>query len=524
MMSIRKRKNHIFRKVLCILLIFILLIVSIGVYQKLTSYQPEEIVYGQSGAGRDLLAYRYGEGENVAVLCFGIHGWEDGFDQDGELLYQTGKSLCRMLSREYSSLIEDRNWSVYVLPLLNPDGLYNGWSSDGPGRCTTHILDDNGNSVYGEGLGIDMNRCFPYRFEVEEDSRNYTGKAPLGTAEARALAEFVENVKGSDCNYLVDTHGWYNQIIVNTDTSGLLYNCFNASFSGNYASLESGCGYFSAWAAYEVGYDEACLFEFPPVSSARKFQTNGYQRKYCSAIRSLLEQGGNCTRVPPQSNETDPDNVVEAFAVQHGLHMSDYPAELLDMLERNPETESFVLNYPLEYGKSHEIDMTEYEGSEQVPLFMQWDPRWGYLDYGSSVVGLSGCGPICLAMAGAYVTGDYETFRPDKIVEFALDEGYRIPETGTSWSLISEGGELLGLDVTEIPLDEDRIIQNLEVGNPIICVVGPGVFTTQGHYIVLAGYEGGLFRVNDPNSHANSERLWSYDEIQDQIQNLWVIR
>ena len=88
----------------------------------------------------------------------------------------------------------------------------------------------------------------------------------------------------------------------------------------------------------------------------------------------------------------------------------------------------------------------------------------------------------------------------------------------------SEGGEELGLDVTELTLDYDRIVANLEVGNPIICVMGPGDFTSSGHFIVLTGVEDGLLTVNDPNSYARSEQLWDFFQIQDQIENLWAIR
>lgn len=523
-MKNRKKKPQIFCAVCCVLVITVLLIGSINIYQKLFAYHPEKIVYGTSGAGRELVAYRFGEGENVAVLCFGLHGWEDGFDEDGQLLCETADTLCQMLSRKYDSLIDCNNWSVYVLPLLNPDGLYDGWSCNGPGRCTTHILDETGNPVFADGFGIDMNHCFPYRFTVVDDSRNRSGKEPLAAAEARALAEFVESVKGNGCNYLVDTHGWNNQIVVSTDAAGLLYRCFSEPFSAEYASLENTCGCFSAWAAYVADYDEACQFEFPPVSSAEQFQKDDYQSKYCSAICTLLEQGGNTDFPKHQDSPSDPVNVVEVFAARNGLQLSDYPTELLDLLKRNPETEEFVLHYPMEYGKIHEIDMTEYQRSNSVPLFIQWDPRWGYMDYGSSIVGLSGCGPMCLSMAGAYVTGDYETFRPDRIVAFALEEGYRVPDKGTSWNLITEGGNKLGLNVSEISLDEESVIQNLKAHNPIICIMGPGIFTADGHFIVLTEYENGQIRINDPNSHENSEHLWSFEEIQDQILNLWVIR
>jgi hypothetical protein len=54
--------------------------------------------------------------------------------------------------------------------------------------------------------------------------------------------------------------------------------------------------------------------------------------------------------------------------------------------------------------------------------------------------------------------------------------------------------------------------------------MGPGDFTSSGHYIVLSGCEDGLIRVNDPNSYQNSVKLWRYEDIESQFRNLWVIR
>ncbi len=210
------------------------------------------------------------------------------------------------------------------------------------------------------------------------------------------------------------------------------------------------------------------------------------------------------------------------YAREHGLSFGEYPGSLIELLERNPETEAFVLEYPLWEGEDY--DLSEYAGSEAVPLFMQWDQRWGYETYGSDVIGITGCGPTCLAMAGYYLTGDGETFDPAAVAAFAQKNGYYSPGSGSSWTLISEGGPRLGLDVTEIPLVKKRMTDNLAVGNPIILAMGKGDFTTSGHYIVLTGLEDGKFRVNDPNSYANSQRLWSYEEIESQIRNIWVIR
>ena len=106
------------------------------------------------------------------------------------------------------------------------------------------------------------------------------------------------------------------------------------------------------------------------------------------AGQGLLPAGGTGGELPKE---------IAAFAQENGLTAQDYPQEIVALLERNPETEEFVLNYPLEHGKPHDAALTEEETAASTPLFLQWDKRWGYLDYGDSVAALSGCGPeMCI--------------------------------------------------------------------------------------------------------------------------------
>ena len=223
------------------------------------------------------------------------------------------------------------------------------------------------------------------------------------------------------------------------------------------------------------------------------------------------------------SAKGSPEAIIKEYANSHHIAYSEYPEEIVELFERNEETRDFVLSYPEEHNKKHEVDMSEYENCETVPLFMQWDKRWGYIKYSGDVAGLTGCGPVCLSMVAYYLTKDPD-MSPDQIMKFATSHGYSTNGNGSKWTLISKGGEKLGFDVTELPLDETRIVNNLQAGVPIICVMGPGHFTTTGHFIVLTGYEDGKISVNDPNSHKNSERTWTYDEIKDEIRNIWAIR
>lgn len=217
---------------------------------------------------------------------------------------------------------------------------------------------------------------------------------------------------------------------------------------------------------------------------------------------------------------SEEEKIVKSYAEAMGISYGEYPESLIELYERNPETEEFVLGYP--FREDLPLDLSAYEGSETVPLFLQWDPMWGYKTYGSDVIGITGCGPTCLAMVGYYLTGD-ENMTPDKIAAFAWKNGYYASGYGSSWTLISEGAAKLGLTAKELPLVKKKMVDALEAGSPIILAVGEGDFTTTGHYIVLSGMEEGLFRVNDPNSRLNSEKLWSYEQLEGQIRNIWVI-
>lgn len=212
---------------------------------------------------------------------------------------------------------------------------------------------------------------------------------------------------------------------------------------------------------------------------------------------------------------------IKAFAEEKGISYGEYPRYIIELYQNNPETKEFVLNYP--FREDIAIDLSAYEGSTTVPLFLQWDPMWGYEPYGSSCIAVTGCGPTCLAMVGYYLTGD-PNMTPRQIAGFAEKNGYYEAGYGSSWTLISEGAGKLGLEAQELPLVKKKITDALEEGAPVILAMGPGAFTSSGHYIVLTGVAEGQFTVNDPNSRVNSGRLWSYEELESQIRNIWAIR
>lgn len=217
-----------------------------------------------------------------------------------------------------------------------------------------------------------------------------------------------------------------------------------------------------------------------------------------------------------QTEKEEIDEMIER------LQEEGYPESLIELLGKHPEAKEFVMGYWKNKDKEVDIDLSHEVKAGEIPLFLQWDKRWGYQIYGDDFLAVTGCGPTCLSMVICGLGGETD-WTPLAVAQMADREGYYVDGIGSSWDLMVSGAEQLGLVAYSVSYDESSILTELQNGNPIICVVGPGDFTTSGHFIVLAGVdEDGNIIVRDPNSKVNSETPWSLEEIMPQIQNLWT--
>ena len=201
-------------------------------------------------------------------------------------------------------------------------------------------------------------------------------------------------------------------------------------------------------------------------------------------------------------------------------HKDQYPEELIQLLEGNAETVDFVLGYPEKKDAAPAETVGDVTQGE-IPLLLQWDERWGYAYYADDMIAINGCGPTVISMVAAGLTGD-NTITPYRVAQFSAENGYYAGDSGTSWSLMTEGARQFGIYGEEMGLSESEVLTALENGHPIICSMRPGDFTTTGHFVVLTGVEDGKIRVNDPNSRERSGKLWDYSRLEYQINNLWV--
>lgn len=202
------------------------------------------------------------------------------------------------------------------------------------------------------------------------------------------------------------------------------------------------------------------------------------------------------------------------------MNSTQYPKQLQELALKNEEALEFVYDYPTEHVKEHTIDLTEEASMDSVPLFVQWDKRWGYEKYSGNFFAASGCGPTTLSMVVVYLTHNRDA-SPIAVAKYSKEAGYSVDGSGSSWTLVSEGCRHYGVKAKTVALDESRMKAELDAGHPIVVNVGPGDFTDTGHFMVITGYDDEGFSINDPNSIEKSGKRWLFKNISSQIRAVW---
>lgn len=207
----------------------------------------------------------------------------------------------------------------------------------------------------------------------------------------------------------------------------------------------------------------------------------------------------------------------------YGHGEKELPESLRKLYVVNEEARDFVLAYDEKKNKHFKIDLTREVTKGTVPALLQWDERWGYEKYGEGLIAVNGCGPTTLSMVYMGLSGD-TSMHPLAMAKLAEEKGYYVSGSGSAWSMMKDLARSLGLDSRSGICDVAHIKEQLSMGHPVICIMGPGDFTYNGHFIVLTGMtKDGKIKVNDPNSRKNTEAEWDAQTIVDQTKNLWFV-
>ena len=116
-------------------------------------------------------------------------------------------------------------------------------------------------------------------------------------------------------------------------------------------------------------------------------------------LKSMVDTKENMDKLENMVDILDKDSLFSLYDILS--NKEEYPEELIDLIFRNPETIDFVSSYS-ERDKFLNKRITKEESVElnrKYPLYLQWDKRWGYEEYGDSIIGLAGCAPTSMAMA-----------------------------------------------------------------------------------------------------------------------------
>jgi len=184
-------------------------------------------VYGSSENGRDLICHsitpeKY---DKTILMNFEIHGFEDDYAKDGQVLVDTAERLI-----EYYKEYENLSTRILIIPSANPDGLLDGTTNNGFGRCNAK--------------GIDLNRDFDANYKPNTtQGRNYTPYA-FSASESRALRDLCLEYKPE---IVLDFHGWLDYTIGDIELAEVFYQEMGLSHHVSFTDSNAS-GYFANWA------------------------------------------------------------------------------------------------------------------------------------------------------------------------------------------------------------------------------------------------------------------------------------
>lgn len=154
-------------------------------------------------------------------------------------------------------------------------------------------------------------------------------------------------------------------------------------------------------------------------------------------------------------------------------------------------------------------------GAQDIVYYNQTYEQWAEQPYGSDKLGGYGCGPTAMAMALSSMTDT--AMDPAEMAQWCVEEHYWAKKHGSYLSIVSGAAEAFGLTCTPLPPEEadaDTVARCLATGQVLVALMGPGHFTSRGHFILLRGItlEGGIL-VADPASVDRSLTVWDLDLI-----------
>ena len=172
--------------------------------------------------------------------------------------------------------------------------------------------------------------------------------------------------------------------------------------------------------------------------------------------------------------------------------------------------------------------------NKRPAVYMQTDKRWKSLPYRvkgeTATIGGSGCGPTAAAMAIETLTG--RTFTPVDACKWSVDHGYKALNQGTYYSYFVPQFRAFGIECRQMlgsslhnkpdhPI-HDRVKEYIKDGCWAIALMGPGTWTSGGHYVLMWDWNAKI-RINDPASTKDKRLNGDPDTFRREVKQYWLI-
>ena len=157
---------------------------------------------------------------------------------------------------------------------------------------------------------------------------------------------------------------------------------------------------------------------------------------------------------------------------------------------------------------------------DSVPFYNQYD-SYDYRFPDGDTIGRSGCGFCSMAMVASYLTGD-ASITPVTLTKIYAD-GYAYNtyygDGGMQHSFPPKVAEDYGFSC-KLTSDINEVVSALKNGSVAVSSQGPGIFTSSGHIITLAGVDSnGNIIVNNPSGSVAS---YSASQVDASAAKYWI--
>ena len=177
--------------------------------------------------------------------------------------------------------------------------------------------------------------------------------------------------------------------------------------------------------------------------------------------------------------------------------------------------------------------------NEKPVSYLQTDKRWAkwpYSNYNENTnIGASGCGPTAMAMVIA--TWVDPSVTPVTTCQWSLDHGYKATGNGTYQSYFVPQAAAYGLECYRVNTSSIQYMSSanaakyhqeahdaVDEGHLVICLMGKGLWTSSGHFILWYSNDGDDVLINDPASTKAARLRNIFTKLKSEVRYYWVVK